>query len=139
MVLDHDGLFGSMWPVFWDANVFCSSPNCCIVLNQDPIVDHRDSCLRLKFSIGIEFWCDEDHIIGLPFTGRPAGIGQWNQLFVNAAYLSVGVGLVVVVVVILGVGDTPGVFVGVGVIVSVFVTVLVGVGVLVGVSVLVGV
>src|SRR3569833_1169923 len=69
-----------------------------MVLYQYAVVDHRNISGCGQAAIRLEHRRRPDDIIRLPLTGLAAGIGQRYGLLVDAAHLSVDIGLVVIVV-----------------------------------------
>src|SRR5258708_28246052 len=68
------------------------------ILYQHPIQKRRHFRRRSQRSVGIENGRRPYYIIAGPFAGLAAGVSQRDALLVYAAYLPVGIGLIVVVI-----------------------------------------
>src|SRR5207302_708530 len=65
---------------------------------QDSVEEDGDVGGALQGAVGVEGGGGPGDVVGLPFAGLAVGVGQRDGLLVDAASLSVDVGLVVVVV-----------------------------------------
>src|SRR5690242_10687677 len=69
-----------------------------IVLYQHAIVEDGDAGRGSEAAVSMEYGSRPDDVVALPFAWFTAGIGQRDRLFVDAAGLSIDIGLVVIVV-----------------------------------------
>src|SRR5690606_27232553 len=96
MVLKPDGPFAVRW-IFGPTNVWDRSLDLNMVLDQDPIMDDGQ-CHRLHF---LSLFKNRGMINNIENVPLPCGNGshsQGNMLFVNRSYLTVHIGVVVIIV-----------------------------------------
>src|SRR5690348_6702586 len=73
------------------------SPDFRVVLHQHAVLEDGDVCRHRDLAALEDGWREGD-VVGLPLTGRPAGIRERRMLAVDGAGLAIGVGDVVVAV-----------------------------------------
>src|SRR5262249_16697506 len=67
-----------------------------VVLYEDSVKEGGDICGGFQRAVGVELRGGPDDVVGLPFAWFASWIGQGNTLLVDAAGLSVHVGVVLV-------------------------------------------
>ena len=96
MVLQDQGQFLRVSPVYGYTPIRRRAPDRGIVLYQDPVVDHGNPCRRNHTAAAAEDRCGKNDIVRLPFARRQAGIDQRGYLFVDRSRLAIAVGLMLV-------------------------------------------
>jgi len=69
-----------------------------VVLHQHAVVEDGDTGWGSEAAVSMEYGSRPDDIVALPFAWFAAGVGQRDRLFVDAAGLSIDIGLIVIVV-----------------------------------------
>src|ERR1700682_3835950 len=84
--------------VGWLADVECLAFQLEVILDEDAVEEDGDVGGGFYRAVGVEGGCGPGYVVGLPLAGLAIWVGERDGLFVNAAGLTVYVGLVVVVV-----------------------------------------
>lgn len=95
MILQHERLSQRMRLIFgWLVGGWTFDFD--VVLDQDPILQHRHGARFQQLAVLIKAWRVEDHIVRLPFTRFARDVDERRVLAVKGSSLPVEVGLVLV-------------------------------------------